>query len=348
MVRSFALALLAALLASCSSTPPALLDPSADAGADSTDAAVPDAGPSCRAPSASPGTTFEGNYALDGWQWQKQGRIAGFPEPAAAPDGALGPALVVDGDQLLLFFTIKTGLDLTIYRSLSSDGLSFSAPVPIEGLAGGNMMAYPSVLLRAHGFWMWFASGSFELAKSADGLNFTLAQTGVLTRGATGSFDEWGVLYPNVLETAGGLTLWYTGFDGQRYRIGRATSTDGLAWTRDPSPVLSPEAGSFDNRAVAQPCVVATASGYRAWYGGYDTSRTDPGPYRIGMAESADGIHWTKRGVSLDISASGSDAYSTRDPAVVRFGGKWLMVYSGMGTDRRYRLHVASSDVCGD
>ena len=88
------------------------------------------------------------------------------------------------------------------------------------------------------------------------------------------------------------------------------------------------------------PEVVAADGETHFWYGGYDTVIADPGPWRIGKL--VDG----ERLISLPLTESGDEAFSTRDPAVVPWGDGWLMVYVGMGDDGRYRLMSATSDVC--
>ena len=64
--------------------------------------------------------------------------------------------------------------------------------------------------------------------------------------------------------------LWYTGNDGMTLRIGHATSSDGINWTKDPAnPVLdigSP--GAWDWLNVYGPSVVKVGAEYKLWYSG--------------------------------------------------------------------------------
>jgi predicted GH43/DUF377 family glycosyl hydrolase len=328
------------------------LDAGSPEDAGSPDAAVdagePDAGPEdagCAAPvGGEPGPS---GYALDGWNWQKQGLLLESPG-AAAMDGYLSPALVEAWGKLHLYFARKVGVEQKILHSESADGLSWSAPQEVTGLGDGSVSTAPSVLFDGRKLRMWLSSGSFDLAESEDGVAWTVVAEQVFSASGGAGFDSLAVTYPSVVREGDGYALWYTGFDGRGYAIGRATSADGIVWTRSPeSPVLQVGArGEFDNTAVAQARVLRGESGYRMWYGGYDTSHTNPGPYRIGLAESADGIAWSKRGVSVDLGAEGFDAYSTRDPAVIFWQGAWRMVYVGMGTDYRYRLLWARSETC--
>lgn len=304
----------------------------------------PDAG-GCVLPEA--GEPGSSGYRLDGWSWQKRGLLLEDPE-ARAGDGYLAPAVVEANGALHLFFVRKTGLEQRILYAKSTDGESWTTPVPVTGLGSGTIFSSPSVQHAGRKFKMWFSSGGIDLAESVDGLQWTVLASGVLGAGEGGAFDSLSVLYPSVVPELSGYSLFYTGFNGQTYAIGRALSADGLAWSRAPAtPVLSAGAAQeFDNTAVAQPRVLRTPAGYLMWFSGYDTSLTNPGPYRVGLARSDDGLSWTKAGVSLDLSAEGDDAYSTRDAAPFVWQGAWRMVYVGMGTDYRYRLLLADSAVC--
>lgn len=327
------------------SPPDAGVDPDATQAGPDASAPGADAG-SCSPPSDA-GEGSSGHF-YDGWHWTKTGRVPGLAEPTKALDGNLGPALVVAGDTLHLYFTKKEGLEHRIHHATSTDGATWTAPVLVEGLGTGSVVGLPSVHWTGERFRMWYGSGSIDLAESVEGTTWTVVKTGTLTRGGPGDFDSYSVLYPSALVDASGVTLWFTGFNGADYAIGRAVSADGQSFTRNPAtPVLVRGiAGALDNRAVAQPCVVRAGGRYLMWYGAYDTSKTNPGPYRVALAGSPDGVVWQKLGLTLELAASGDDAYSTRDPAVVRWKGRWFMVYAGMGADSRYRLLTAVSDAC--
>jgi predicted GH43/DUF377 family glycosyl hydrolase len=315
-------------------------------GSSTDDVGPPPGAPAC-ASVAGDGALGPSGYPLDGWAWEKLGPLADMPEPAI-DDGDLSPALVVVDARIHLFFARKRGLEHRIQHAVSDDGRVFDSATPVVGLGAGTMLAYPTVTHDGTRFRMWFASGSIDYAESYDGVAWVGLTTGVLRLGPADGFDQWGVLYPSVVVGDTDIALWYTGFDGLQYVIGRATSQDGRSFVRTPSvPVLAAgRASDFDNRSVAQSNVVRTDRGLFMWYGGYDTSATDPGPWRIGLATSADGLTWERRGVTIDLSLDGSDAQSTRDPAVIRWQDRWVMAYSGYGSDHRYRLHLATSRAC--
>jgi hypothetical protein len=288
----------------------------------------------------------------DSWAWHKLGLPRGLPEPEAAGDGVLAPAVLEDEGVLHLWYTQKTnGSPYALMHSESRDGgESFATPALVTGLGNDHMNAYPTVWREGGVFKLLFGSGSIRLATSDDGVRFTPAPTSVVLRPSFDAtrFDARSVLYPSHAPGESAV-FFFTGFDGVRLRIGRAAlREDGVFVADPPRPVIDIGAGSeFDNSAAAAPHVQRVSGRWWMWYGGYDTSQSNPGPYRIGHASSKDGVAWTKHGVAVDLGASGTDAWSTRDPVLVASkdsGGRWLMFYVGLGDDGRYRLHRAASD----
>lgn len=316
----------------------------ADSTPDGGDTA--DAGPSCSPPDPAPGVGPSG-YPMDGWGWASHGVILEDPD-AGANEGLLAPSLVERDGTLHLFYTRKAGALHRIWHAESTDGATWTGAAEATGLGDDPVLAYPAVLVEDGRFRMWVGSGTFDLAESEDGVAWTIVAESVLRPSDVGGFGALSLLYPTVAPTPDGYVMWFTGYDGAQLRIGRATSPDGVAWTVSPAePVLSPGAATgFDNKAVAGPHALRVGDQWLLWYGGYDTSKTNPGPYRVGVATSTDGVAWQKAGVSLDLPAAGPDAWSTRDPAVLPRPDGWLMIYAGLGTDQRYRLLRATSAVC--
>ena len=280
------------------------------------------------------------------WTWQKHGAALSPPSSTAQNDGFLSPAVAERQGTIHLWFASKVGLTYRLQHASSTDGVTFTAPEPLTGLREAEIVAYPAVLVDGGKFRLWYGSGSFDYAESDDGVHFTNIAERVFTAGATGSFDAMAVLYPAVVNTPAGLVLYYTGFNGQAYAIGRAI----IGQTIDRAPAAAVitvgKASDFDNKAVAQTAAVIEDGEHLAWYGAYDTRKTNPGPYRIGFAKSADGIAWQKQGIAIDLDPAGHDAYSARDPAVLRREKDWLMIYVGFAKDRRYRLLRATSEIC--
>ena len=128
----------------------------------------------------------------------------------------------------------------------------------------------------------------------------------VLNPGAKGEWDAQQVLAPHVIQTAVGYVMYYSGTNASgAQRIGMATSTDGVQWTKynDPAtveapyvesdPVLQPgESGAWDMGWVHQPRVLQTTDGWAMIYRG--TKATDGNSMALGIATSTDGIHWVR------------------------------------------------------
>jgi len=92
-----------------------------------------------------------------------------------------------------------------------------------------------------------------------------------------------------LIDDEGTYNLWYTGFDFDKARtisLGRATSPDGLHWTRDPANPI------FNKLWTEDVCVVRQDGRYQMFAEGKGDIA-----HRL---SSPDGVHWTDHG-SLDI-----------------------------------------------
>ena len=106
------------------------------------------------------------------------------------------------------------------------------------------------------------------------------------------------------------------------YRIRHAESDDGVTWRPTPADCLPPRPGVY---ASSTPCVVREDGRYRMWYS-YRGER-----YRIGYAESDDGLSWTPvdAEVGIDVSPDGWDSDMIEYPCVFDFRGARQMLYNG-------------------
>ncbi len=100
--------------------------------------------------------------------------------------------------------------------------------------------------------------------------------------------------------------------------IGRATAAQPQGpWTVDPEPVLrmSEDENEWDGGQVSQANVHKTENGYLMYYTGADKK----GYMRIGLATSADGIHWVKH----DDPATTEVSYANSDPLLAPKSDSW-------------------------
>jgi predicted GH43/DUF377 family glycosyl hydrolase len=143
------------------------------------------------------------------------------------------------------------------------DAAGVSHPVVFEGPDGGYLMLYAGQDAEGR--------VAIGLAESDDGLDWSTDHSVALDRG-----EEWDSLSVTpgsvVVEDDGSYTLWYTGADGSRSRIGRATSTDGRAWTRasDTFDIGTGAPGEIDDSAVRHPFVLREDGVEHLWYAGFD------------------------------------------------------------------------------
>lgn len=163
---------------------------------------------------------------------------------------------------------------------------------------------YPCILKVGDEWWMWYNgrtddrfTGAIGLATSQDGLGWTKQNDGkpVFDHGPPGSFDATKVDHPAVLYFDGQFHMWYTAGDKvSAYKIGYATSADGIKWKRENNaqPVFGPgKAGQFDDQVVLHPAVVRNDKGLlHMWYNGVGPQKS----FRVGHTTSRDGIHWTR------------------------------------------------------
>jgi hypothetical protein len=132
--------------------------------------------------------------------------------------------------------------------------------------------------------------------------------------------------------------MWYvsgTGWENvhghvrHNYHIRYAESRDGLVWSRTGVVCIDYAAGEF---AFGRPCVIfdSDLGRYRMWY----SVRGDT--YRLGYAESSDGIAWDRRDAEagLPLSAEGWDSEMVTYPVVFRDRGTLHMLYNGNGYGR--------------
>ena len=262
--------------------------------------------------------------------WERLGSPIAFEEGIP-----VAPSLLVVDGALWLYYSLRDGLHDTVYLLQSSDGQQWSEPILITGFDSETEIKHFNVAQTTDGFRAFLGGGSISSLRSDNGIQWTVEGQQLV---AAEDFDQWGQLYPTPDPTSD--RIWYSGFSGTTYAIGLA-ERNGDTWSNQ-GPVLQPDNSTlYENTAVAQSSVLSTENGLRMWYGGYDTSQTNPGPWRILSAVSNDGINWDKQGLALDLTEAGEEAYSVREPSIVQWNGYLWMAYVSMGDDSIYRLRLA-------
>lgn len=152
--------------------------------------------------------------------------------------------------------------------------------------------------------------------------------------------EPYFVTTPFVRREAGRWRMWYasaTDWVGDppspAYVIKYAESGDGLNWTRENITCIEPKSA---NEANGRPWVERDEGTYRMWYcyRGLHRFRSDPTEsYRLGYAESDDGIRWKRMDerAGLERSAEGWDSDMVAYPSVYVHRGRRYMLYNGNG-----------------
>src|SRR5262249_52407491 len=131
--------------------------------------------------------------------------------------------------------------------------------------------------------------------------------------------DPYLTASPWVLVEEGRWRMWYVAgspwepTDGRArhyYHVRDAGAADGLGWLG--KGVVSIDYASPAEYAISRPCVVKDSDRYRMWYASRGSA------YRIGYAESADGIRWERRDreAGIDVSETGWDSQMIAYPCV--------------------------------
>ncbi len=153
--------------------------------------------------------------------------------------------------------------------------------------------------------------------------------------GPGSGWESTWVLFVSVIYQDSQYVMWYSGADnynGINLGIGRATSPDGMHWTKDTlNPVMRHNASPWDSLAAWIPKVLKIGNAYTMWFTG------SPGEshavWQIGRATSEDGRVWVQDTTNpvLRVGAPGQwDAALVHTGSVLFDGTTYRMWYTGM------------------
>lgn len=185
---------------------------------------------------------------------------------------------------------------------------------------------------------------SIGLAESKDGgITFTRISSGPIIDRSI--HEPYSVCQPYVIKENGTYRMWYSSFTKWElikgktepfYNIKYAESPDGINWNLTGITCLD-----YDERtdALGNPYVWKENGVYKILYAfrrniNYRQDKTTS--YRIGYAESSDGIHWVKKEdeTGIDVSAEGWDSEMIAYPNMCNENGRNILFYNGNGFGR--------------
>lgn len=288
-----------------------------------------------------------------GWLFAPDGDIPWMTSHAANPFGVwLRPGL------LRIYFTCRdatqrshvASIDADLERDFDLSGLS-TEPVLAPGPPGafddsGCAVGY---VVRVSGrLRLYYLGWNLKVTVpwlNTIGLAIENPDTGRFERYSPAPLldrnrhDPFTISYPSLLHEDGRWRMWYGSNlqwgsepESMQHVIKYAESRDGLRWRRDGKVVVG--LSHRNEYALSKPFVLHDPDRYRMWYSyrGCD----DVTSYRIGYAESADGLAWRRQDdqAGLDISAEGWDSEMVCYPFVFDHRGRRYMLYNGNGYGR--------------
>ena len=234
--------------------------------------------------------------------------------------------IYINNPQKILYITEKPVLGLGALGCFDDSGVMTSWIVDHDGMKYLFYTGWTQGVTVPYYFYVGLAISKDE------GKHFErISKAPILERNC---YDPYLTASPCILIENGVWRMWYVssikreienGEPKPHYHIKYAESKDGINWDR--RGVVCIDFKSKDEYAIARPCVLKEDGIYKMWYS-YSS-----GSYRIGYAESKDGIRWERKDdeVGIDVSESGWDSEIICYPCVFKHKGKKYMLYNGNG-----------------
>lgn len=183
---------------------------------------------------------------------------------------------------------------------------------------------------------------SIGLAVSDDGVIFKRLFNGPIMERT--HMEPFFCSAPCVIYESGCWKMWYlactawVSIQGKmepRYHIKYAESEDGIVWCRDGRIAIDYK-DSSEGGIVRASVLKRGNQSYQMWYSYRNISdyRTNSMcSYRIGYAESLNGLDWNRADdrAGITVSSSGWDSFMIAYPDVIKCQGKTYMFYNGNG-----------------
>jgi predicted GH43/DUF377 family glycosyl hydrolase len=231
---------------------------------------------------------------------EAQSPVFDIGRPGMFDDNGVVPLCTVRVDDELRFyysgFQLQRKVPYTIFSGLAygdSDASAFRrvAENPILDRSAAELFfrAAPFVMRVGTGWRMWYIGGSdwtesegkilpvYSLchAESEDGIHWPPSGQ-VCFKPEQPS--EIGFGRPWVMRDADGFRMWYSIRRVNGYRLGYATSSDGLSWTRRDTEVgIAPSTEGWDSEMICYACVLPVGGDMVMFYNGNGYGRSGVG-----------------------------------------------------------------------
>jgi predicted GH43/DUF377 family glycosyl hydrolase len=243
--------------------------------------------------------------SVDRTTWTKLSNpvLSGGP-PGSWDEGVIDASVTYDGTTYHMWYRGEDGINTRIGYATSADGVIWGKadsvnPVLDIGIPGSwddVWVMHPTVIFDGTTYHMWYMGWGGNIpqigyATSPNGYNWhkyddpstvnpPFAESDpVMSPGPPGSWDAAGVLSPCVIYNGTTYQMWYVGGDslspGTPFpvggKIGYATSSDGITWSKADSinPVLEVGLpGAWDGIGIGDPDVIFDGNTYHMYYDG--------------------------------------------------------------------------------
>ena len=259
-------------------------------------------------------------------------------------------SIIFDGSIFKMWYEGNGGSTWRIGFSTSADGINWVKNSTfvvdkLDNFANANVHD-PKVIFKNSTYKMWFSGSNpsikdihINYSESPDGIFWNQVTLNIIPVSLTWE-DDTGISFPYTIFLNNEYKMWYAArghLNGiTRWRIGYATSADGISWTKNPTPVLE-ASQAWEGVDVGNPSVIFENGIYEMFY---------HGDFGIGRATSPDGINWTKDPTNpiLIPTAGTFDARRVFNPYVLKKDGIFYMYYTGIGSDDKWQIGLATSE----
>jgi len=244
-------------------------------------------------------------FSADGDVWIPEPGVRLSPRAGGAGEFRVVSSEVVpvgDGRQLRMYYESCAGsqsVTNSIRSAISNDGgLEWELEPGARLESDGHNFSAPRIVFLSDGrcrlYYYDRGRGIISALSNDEGLLFQ-PEPGVRIA-QDSAYDSHAAFAPEIIHVAdGGYVMYYAGYSqsNRAYNL-RAVSNDGLSWSKDSQPVLSPGPGGWDGAKCSEMCVIrlpqreGTAPRYRIFYEACDgTAKDERGVWRIASATSA-------------------------------------------------------------
>jgi predicted GH43/DUF377 family glycosyl hydrolase len=205
-----------------------------------------------------------------------------------------------------------------------------------------------TVLFYDDTYHLWYigynnSKQSCGYATSPDGITWTrYANNPVMLPGTEGEWDSQYITDCHVVKLDTIFHMWYTGSapNNTVFRIGHATSLNGLTWTKDPdNPIEEFIEGDPENTFTFESPVVFDGNMFHLYYA---TGIWHSSKMKVNHAMSEDGYNWTLDPNNPIVQAGDNEEYT--DPEEIVYNGDHYIMSYLKGYQLEWDFNLALSD----